>query len=164
MPGTTAAALCPVDVMNRAYGARTSPATLDAEKIRKAASTRSGLHATPRGEGSSCNAGREGERHRHHPYPRRRRRRRPAHARDPRPDRPRARGNTAATDLPDRGRGRHGTRGRVRGEPERRRDLVQRPAHARTGRRRSRRLPVAPALAVPVSERQRAHPDRRRAS
>ena len=35
MPGTTAAALCPVDVMNRAYGARTSPATLDAEKIRK---------------------------------------------------------------------------------------------------------------------------------
>ena len=32
MPGTTAAALCPVDVMNRAYGARTSPATLDAEK------------------------------------------------------------------------------------------------------------------------------------
>ena len=35
MPGTTAAALCPVDVMNRAYGARTSPATLDAETIRK---------------------------------------------------------------------------------------------------------------------------------
>ena len=35
MPGTTTAALCPVDVMNRAYGSRTAPGTLEPETIRK---------------------------------------------------------------------------------------------------------------------------------
>lgn len=35
MTGTTTAALCPVDVMNRAYGSRTAPGTLEPETIRK---------------------------------------------------------------------------------------------------------------------------------
>ena len=35
MPGTTTAALCPVDVMNRAYGSRTAPGTIAPETIRK---------------------------------------------------------------------------------------------------------------------------------
>ena len=126
----------------------------------EAASPRAGVHAIPRLKGGRRNAGPEGQRDRHDPHPRRRRRGRPAHARNTRPDRPRTGGNTSATDLSDRGRGGHGARGREREEPQRHRDLVQRAAHERAGRRGSRGLPVAPTLALPVGQRQRAHPNR----
>ena len=161
MPGTTAAALCPVDVMNRAYGARTSPATLDAETIRKRhrhgqvftphhvakeaaatldlkANATGTIHILDAGAGDGqltlATLDRIG--------------------REPEATRPRQIYLTAVeadTELADA----------YEQNLKRRRDLVQRAAHARAGRRGSGRLPVAPTLAVPVGERQRAHPDRR---